>query len=104
MITRVAIALLGAAVLAISLGIGGAVAGDAIECRCRYAGENYAEGQCVCIRTPSGGRYACCGKVLNNTSWSFRRGGCPMAEAVVDPAKPPSSTGIIDPPSTNPPS
>ena len=101
MITRVTIALLGAVILAIGLGIGGAAAGDGAECRCRYAGNDYAEGQCVCIRTPSGGRYACCGKVLNNTSWSFSQGGCPMAEAADEPRP---ATATVDSRETTPPS
>ncbi len=48
-------------------------------CQCRYAGSMYAEGQCVCMNTPNGQQQACCGKVLNNTSWSFI-GVCPVAE------------------------
>lgn len=49
-------------------------------CQCRYAGSMYAEGQCVCMNTPNGKQQACCGRVLNNTSWSFI-GGCPIAES-----------------------
>ena len=56
-----------------------AVAADPM-CKCRYAGSMYAEGQCICMNTPNGQQRACCGKVLNNTSWSFT-GGCPVSES-----------------------
>lgn len=46
-------------------------------CTCRYAGQSYRLGTCVCIVTPNGARRACCGKVLNNTSWSFKGDTCP---------------------------
>ena len=41
-------------------------------CTCRYAGQSYLQGTCACIVTPNGARRACCIKVLNNTSWSFK--------------------------------
>lgn len=48
-------------------------------CTCRYAGQSYALNTCVCIVMPDGARMACCGMVLNNTSWTFTRDGCPIA-------------------------
>ena len=50
-------------------------------CTCRYAGQSYQQGTCVCIVTPNGARRACCNKVLNNTSWNFKADTCPIAEA-----------------------
>ncbi len=49
------------------------------QCNCLYNGERYVVGRCVCMKTPSGPRLACCGQVLNNPSWSFKTGGCPLA-------------------------
>lgn len=50
-----------------------------IPCECRYGGQSYGQGECVCIKTSAGPRRACCGKVLNNSSWSFGD-ACPVAE------------------------
>ena len=50
-------------------------------CTCRYAGQSYLEGTCVCIVTSNGARRACCNKVLNNTSWNFKGETCPVASA-----------------------
>lgn len=54
-------------------------------CTCRYAGQSYRMGTCACIVTSSGSRWACCDKVLNNTSWSFKGETCPVASAPVPP-------------------
>ena len=48
-------------------------------CTCRFAGQSYEQGACVCINTSNGPRIACCGKVLNNTSWKFTGDSCPVA-------------------------
>lgn len=49
-------------------------------CTCRAASQSYAEGTCACLDRPGGGsEIACCGKVLNNTSWTFTGKGCPVA-------------------------
>ena len=93
--------MLGTAILAILLTVGSAVAGGDIECRCRYAGKDYAEGRCICIHTSAGARYACCGKVLNNTSWSFSQRSCPIAEVVDDETKPGSSNDTTESPVTD---
>ncbi len=53
-------------------------------CTCRYGGQSFALGTCVCIVTPNGARVACCDMVLNNTSWTFTGNGCPIA-IVPDP-------------------
>lgn len=50
-------------------------------CTCRYAGESYAVGTCVCMKQPGGRtQTTCCGMVLNNTSWEFTGGDCPISE------------------------
>jgi len=56
-------------------------------CTCRYAGQSYPVGTCVCMKRPGGVRQqTCCGMVLNNTSWEFTGKDCPIAEA--EPANP----------------
>ena len=74
----------------------GAVRGEP-NCTCRYAGQSYALESCVCIVTAGTARMACCGRVLNNTSWTFSGATCPIAEA---PARVPamSVTGPSGPP------
>ena len=68
------------AFLGIALWLPGPAAAEGdLPCRCRYAGETYDQGQCVCMKTSNGQRMACCGRVLNNTSWSFLSDGCPVA-------------------------
>jgi hypothetical protein len=49
-------------------------------CTCRFKGESYAIDSCVCLSTSEGPRLACCGFVLNNTSWNFTKKLCPVAE------------------------
>ena len=51
-----------------------------IPCLCLYDGQYFGQGQCVCMATPRGPRLACCGKVLNNSSWSFLADSCPIAD------------------------
>lgn len=53
---------------------------NVIPCLCRFDGAAYEQGQCVCIPTSNGPRRACCGKVLNNSSWMFADGACQLAE------------------------
>ena len=55
-------------------------ASAAPDCLCRYNGAFYQTGQCVCMRVGGTTRRACCGKVLNNTSWSFSGKSCDMVE------------------------
>lgn len=50
-------------------------------CTCRYGGQSYSLARCVCIETADGGRMACCGKVLNNSSWNFTGAACPIISA-----------------------
>ncbi len=65
-------------------------------CTCRYAGQSYALDTCVCIVTPQGARMACCGMVVNNTSWKFTRNGCPVAAAPESPGgSAPGRSGLI---------
>jgi hypothetical protein len=72
--------LMAALALGLMFAANGAARGE-IDCTCRYAGQSYDQNACVCILTPNGARMACCEKVLNNTSWSFKGDGCPMASA-----------------------
>lgn len=75
----------------VCLGPAGSVAET--QCTCRYAGQSYALGACVCIDLPVGGRqFACCGMVLNNTSWKFSDEGCPMA--ATEPAGPAQTSTV----------
>jgi len=55
------------------------------DCWCRYSGKAHLEGSCICMRTPGGLRRACCGRVLNNSSWSFTASGCVMSDTETDP-------------------
>jgi len=56
------------------------------DCWCRYSGKAYLEGSCICMRTPAGLRRACCGRVLNNSSWSFTSTGCVTSDRGTEPA------------------
>ncbi len=67
------------------------------ECRCRYQGKYFGQGETVCIRVGGQSKLARCDMVLNNSSWTFLGNGCPSA--LMTPAQTPlSSTG----PSTSP--
>ena len=65
-------------VLAFTTGVPSAVLGE-IDCTCRYGGQRYDQNTCVCLMTSNGARLACCGKVLNNSSWKFSGDMCPIA-------------------------
>lgn len=52
-------------------------------CLCRYAAQLYDQGDCVCMTTSAGPRLACCGRVLNNSSWEFLANGCGVAHNAV---------------------
>ena len=58
----------------------GAAAVATIPCLCRFDGQSYAQGECACLPTSAGPRRACCGKVLNNSSWMFKGGNCALAD------------------------
>jgi hypothetical protein len=49
------------------------------QCRCRYQGKEFAQGEVVCIRVGGVSRLARCGMNLNNSSWEFIKDGCPSA-------------------------
>lgn len=54
--------------------------GAGIPCTCRAAGgASHPVGAIVCLDTPNGPRLAECGRVLNNTSWTFLSAPCPTA-------------------------
>ena len=51
-------------------------------CTCRGpGGGDYELDTCICINTAAGPQMACCGLVLNNTSWEFTGAPCPTALA-----------------------
>lgn len=68
--------MLACAALWLAIGGLGSEALAAPNCVCRYAGKNYALGQCVGMNNAAGIRCGCCGRVLNNTSWTFTAGAC----------------------------
>jgi hypothetical protein len=55
------------------------------KCTCRYGGESHALDTCVCLPTANGFRRACCGLVLNNTSWRFDGTACGITAAPPEP-------------------
>jgi len=59
--------------------------GAGIPCTCRAAGVSHPVGAVVCLDTPNGPRLAECGRVLNNTSWTFLTAPCPTALLRQDP-------------------
>ncbi len=73
------------ALVAIGLAIVSEPASAACTCRARDVVAN--EGEVVCLNTPLGQRLARCDKVLNNTSWTFLREGCPTASQSLTPAE-----------------
>lgn len=58
------------------------------ECTCRFAGQSFQLKSCACITTSAGPRIACCGMVLNNTSWTFTQKACPLAGLSEKPLAP----------------
>jgi hypothetical protein len=66
------------------------------DCRCRYQGTFYELGQCVCIRVGGTTRRACCGKVLNNTSWSFGGKTCDLVRRDNSPRATPAPWSIAE--------
>lgn len=52
-----------------------------IPCLCLYAGMSYEQAECACLPTPNGPRLACCGKVLNNSSWMFMGDACSLSQS-----------------------
>lgn len=59
----------------------------AIDCTCRYRGEDYQIGEQVCLKGPDGPSVATCGMTLNNTSWKFTKSPCPYALAPISPER-----------------
>ena len=59
--------------------LGSAAALAEPRCLCLYAAQYYDQGDCVCMTTSAGPRLACCGRVLNNSSWKFIASGCGIA-------------------------
>ena len=57
------------------------------ECRCRYLGREFEHGALVCITLDGRSKLARCDMLLNNSSWTFLRDGCPTAEATPLPAR-----------------
>jgi hypothetical protein len=62
--------------------LGGASPGAAAaehKCQCLYQGKKFEQGESVCIRVDGTARLARCDMLLNNSSWTFLKGGCPTA-------------------------
>ena len=74
MATRLAILLV---VLAGSAPVSASAAGH--ECQCLYQGKKFEQGEYVCIKVDGATRLARCDMLLNNSSWTFLKGGCPSA-------------------------
>lgn len=72
-------------VVAAGLAPGGALA-DGHKCQCLYQGKKFEQGEYVCIKVDGATRLARCDMLLNNSSWTFVKGGCPNAFSPV-PAK-----------------
>ena len=49
------------------------------ECRCRYLGREFEHGALVCITLDGRSKLARCDMLLNNSSWTFLKDGCPSA-------------------------
>jgi hypothetical protein len=58
----------------LSLVVSGAAAEPTF--RCRAHGIRASQGETLCIPTHAGPQLARCGKVLNNSSWTFLERGC----------------------------
>ena len=63
------------------VGLGSTGSAAQTRCICRAAGQSVPVGKCVCLARPGGVvERACCGMVLNNTSWQFTGNACPIAK------------------------
>lgn len=62
-------------------------------CTCRYAGADFGLGSCTCITISGKSKLACCGMVMNNTSWQFGEGSCPVSQA---PDQDTDTAGVTD--------
>jgi len=54
-----------------------ALPAGAHDCKCRFFGNTYEQGETVCMR----GRIAQCGMYLNNSSWQKLAEMCPQVRA-----------------------
>jgi len=79
--TRLASLLLALAVLAPT----GASA--AHQGQCLYQGKKFEQGELVCIKVDGSARLARCDMLLNNSSWTFLKTGCPTATFTPRPPK-----------------
>jgi len=61
-------------------------AGAGDNCTCRAPGFEVFEGETACLNTANGPQLARCGRVLNNTSWTFLNTPCPSAKLQSAPA------------------
>lgn len=61
-------------------GVGRGAHAQEATCTCRYKGQDYGIGESICLNGPGGMRMATCSMVLNNTSWKFSEGVCPVSK------------------------
>lgn len=71
---------------ALVLSAGPLAAASGFDCRCRYLGRYFEQGETVCIRAYGTERLARCDMALNNSSWTFLAGDCPQAAVTPIPA------------------
>lgn len=71
------------ALMAMLLGFA-APAGAGPECKCRADGQQYSQGQILCLR----GKLQRCEMALNNSSWKVIADICPLAHIPEKPAFP----------------
>ncbi|MGN6548654.1 MAG: hypothetical protein ACTHJ3_01985 [Pararhizobium sp.] len=68
------------ALLTLAFGLAAASAAAGPRCFCLTGGVRVAEGQVACIRAGTAeAALARCERVLNNTSWTKLRDGCPQS-------------------------
>ncbi len=95
MLTRLLIGIAAFAALTLTVHAGQ----NGMECRCRYQGKYFQQGETVCIRVDGRSRLARCDMALNNSSWTFlttAKDGCPSAlMSPLPPRRPIEVSGTV---------
>ena len=73
---------------------------NGMDCRCRYQGKYFEQGETVCIRVDGRSRLARCDMMLNNSSWTFltSKNGCPTALMSPLPPRPAADRSAVGKP------